>query len=618
MEYLLKVNAVIVIYYLCYKLFLERDTFFEWNRWFLLLGLVTSFMIPFIVIPNYIEYTAITLPDFSINEQVSLDKIEESYTILDYISFVYALGIVFFLIRFFIQLKSLSSLIYKNKGVKKDQFNLVQTRNNTSPFSFFKWIVYNPEKFSKTELEQIIAHEIVHAKQYHSIDVLMAQLFCIVFWLNPFVWFYNKDLKKNLEFIADKDTLKLYSCKKSYQYTLLKTSIPNQQMALSNHFYNSLIKKRIVMLHKTKSKKINLLKYTLVIPLLAVFIFNFNTKIIAQSKDKVENINITGKSDAGVIVKLKDSDNPLIIIDGKESPKSRLDNLNHSNIESINVFKGDTATKAYGNKGKNGVMLVTTKKQNKSPWKVSAERNNVIYATKDTIYVNEKPNVLKKLANDFEKQPLYILDGKEITKKELDLLDEQTINAVSITKGEHAIRQYGEKGKNGVIIIKSRISGSQNSPYVKTITASLYIVDGKEVKKEVFENINPENIKSMNVFKGESVIKKYGDKGENGVIEITTKVKSMNNIKVIGYDDSLDSTKTNINLDESKSPISSIGIEEGKEPIYIINDKISSRAEALKVKSNNFKSIIALRGKEAIEKYGDKAKDGAIEITLKK
>src|SRR5690606_37026592 len=121
----------------------------------------------------------------------------------------------------------------------------------------------------------IITHEKTHANQYHSIDILLTQLSCIVLWFNPFIWFYNKDLKQNLEFIADKTTLKQNHCKKSYQYTLLKTSIPSHQMALSNNFYNSLIKKRIVMLHKSKSKKINQLKYALVIPVVALFLMGF-------------------------------------------------------------------------------------------------------------------------------------------------------------------------------------------------------------------------------------------------------------------------------------------------------------------------------------------------------
>ena len=159
-------------------------------------------------------------------------------------------------------------------------FKFVKINTNISPFSFFNWIVYDPNQFSDTELDQIITHEKVHVLQYHSIDILLTQLSCIVLWFNPFVWFYNKDVKQNLEFIADQKAQRKSNCKKSYQTTLLKTSMPSHQMALCNNFYNSLVKKRIVMLHKSKSKKINLIKYAFVVPFLAIFLMSFNTEDI--------------------------------------------------------------------------------------------------------------------------------------------------------------------------------------------------------------------------------------------------------------------------------------------------------------------------------------------------
>ena len=106
-----------------------------------------------------------------------------------------------------------------------------------SPFSFFNWIVYNPAQFSSIELEQIITHEKVHANQKHSLDILLTHISTIVLWFNPFIWFFSNVLKQNLEFIADKETPKQTSSKKSYQYTLLKTSMPSHQLALSNSFY---------------------------------------------------------------------------------------------------------------------------------------------------------------------------------------------------------------------------------------------------------------------------------------------------------------------------------------------------------------------------------------------
>ena len=286
MEYLLKASAIIAIFYVSYKLFLQRDTFFEWNRGYLLMGLITAFTIPFIVIPIYIERVPIVLNEYVFSDNVTVsESIEKSFTLLQLLTVIYLLGVGFFFVRFTIQLSSLAKIIFLGKGEKNGDFTFIKTTQLISPFSFFKWIVYNPDLFSKDELEQIITHEKVHARQHHSIDILLTQLSCIALWFNPFVWFYNKDLKQNLEFIADQNAQNKSDCKKSYQYTLLKTSMPMQQLALTNNFYNSLIKKRIVMLHKSKSKKINQLKYVLIIPIIAVFLMSFNTKTIYIDKE---------------------------------------------------------------------------------------------------------------------------------------------------------------------------------------------------------------------------------------------------------------------------------------------------------------------------------------------
>ena len=308
MEYLLKACAVITIFYLCYKLFLQRDTFFETNRWFLLIGLITAFALPFIVIPIYIEYTPIPIQNFVATTNIPVEIIDESFNIWHYAFIGYIIGAIMFSIRFLVQLSSLILLIVKNKKQKQDDCIFVKTQNNTHPFSFFKWVVYNPTQFNVEELEQIIAHEKVHVNQYHSIDILLSQLASIVFWFNPITWFYKKDLQQNLEFIADDKAQNTIHCKISYQHLLLKTSVLNHHMALTNNFYSSLIKKRIVMLHKSKSKKRNLFKYTLVLPFLAMFLMGFNTEEVYLEKvlendnsteieKKIEQQEITSKSD---------------------------------------------------------------------------------------------------------------------------------------------------------------------------------------------------------------------------------------------------------------------------------------------------------------------------------
>ena len=315
MEYLLKVSTITAIFYLFYKLFLQNDTFFQFNRFFLLIGVLSSFIMPFIIIPVYIEYTSANVTKYVVDTHATpivIENIKESISLLDVVSIIYIVGIIGFLIHFIQQLISLSRIIISNESEKKSGFTVIKTSKQIPPFSFFKWIVYNPTLFNEKELKQVLAHEKIHVNQYHSIDNLIAQFYCILLWFNPFVWLYSKSLKQNLEFIADENAQKSIDCKKSYQYTLLKTSITQQQLAITNNFFNSPIKKRIVMLQKSKSKKMNQLKYALVIPVLALFLMNFNKEEVYIEKE-VDDLKIIFHKD------LNDEDLNEIKIDLKEN-----------------------------------------------------------------------------------------------------------------------------------------------------------------------------------------------------------------------------------------------------------------------------------------------------------
>jgi len=175
MEHLLKTSAVIAIFYVCYKLFLQRETFFEHNRWFLLMGLITSFLIPFLVIPIYVETTPLDLSNF-VFETATTENVEKPFSILDYLPIIYGIGVGIFTLRFFVQFASLAWVIFKNKGEKIGGFIYIETNGDVAPFSFFNWIVCNPTQFTETELNQIMTHEKVHATQKQSIDILLTHL----------------------------------------------------------------------------------------------------------------------------------------------------------------------------------------------------------------------------------------------------------------------------------------------------------------------------------------------------------------------------------------------------------------------------------------------------------
>ncbi|RZK10696.1 MAG: peptidase M56 [Flavobacterium sp.] len=296
----------IILYFIksgaAYYFFLRKETFFKSNRWFLLFGLVISVLLPVVTFKKtvwvepapIVAYTPASdmVPAYAY--QAGDGPAEAFVTVVPEKTFeidwfwvglaVYALGILALLVKFALDYYALKKVLKGKAIYQQEDYKFVNVEDNIAPFSYFNYIVYNPELYSQVEMENILEHEKVHCSQNHTIDVLIARVFCIAFWWNPFVWLYKKAIVQNLEFIADSDAFKNISDKKAYQFTLLKITTHESCVAISNHFFQSLIKKRIVMLNKNQSKRWNSWKYAIIVPALAVFMWQFQVKVVAQEK----------------------------------------------------------------------------------------------------------------------------------------------------------------------------------------------------------------------------------------------------------------------------------------------------------------------------------------------
>jgi len=312
--YLIKSSGLIALFYSAYYLLLRKETFFNSNRWFLIAGLFTSVTLPFLVFtkiiwvqpsPAPVNWTAIPVQN----------TIKESTFEINWywvLGIIYAIGIALFLVKFAFDFFSLTKVL-KGKTIQQQaDYKFIDVAENVSPFSYFDYIVYNSSLYSQSELENILEHEKVHSSQNHTVDVLISRFFCIFFWYNPFAWLYKKAILQNLEFIADSEATKNISDKKAYQITLLKITTHENCVVLTNHFYQSLIKKRIVMLNKNQSKKWNSWKYILIIPVLAAFMLYFQVKVVAQVKeDKSENTLSESYGVSNVIISKNSSDKEM-------------------------------------------------------------------------------------------------------------------------------------------------------------------------------------------------------------------------------------------------------------------------------------------------------------------
>jgi beta-lactamase regulating signal transducer with metallopeptidase domain len=263
--YFLKANGLLISFYLVYYFLLRKETFFIKSRYFLLFGLVASILLPLLtftktvwVEPNPIEMESTFSSVIPVSNQVLItSEIPSSLNWNEIMYSVYALITIVLFLKIIIEL--LSFLKFIRIGVRSinENYILIDHPENQNPFSFFHYIVYNSSQFTTAELQHILEHEKIHVLQKHSLDVLLAKLFCVFFWMNPIMWFYRKEMLQNLEYIADNFASLQVSNSVNYQKTLLKVVLNQHQLTITNQFYQSLIKKRIVMLNKNQSNKKN-------------------------------------------------------------------------------------------------------------------------------------------------------------------------------------------------------------------------------------------------------------------------------------------------------------------------------------------------------------------------
>ncbi|MES2811884.1 MAG: M56 family metallopeptidase, partial [Bacteroidota bacterium] len=256
--FFLKASTLIGVYFLAYHFLLRKETFFTTNRWFLMAGLFTSVLLPLFFIKKVIWIKRKETP---FNEMVPYSESANAIPAPETFSIdwnqimiaCYAIVVLILIIKIAVNLFSLFKLLNNKEVEKRDQFSLVDLNEDIAPFSFFNYIVYNSNYYTNDELRSILLHEKIHSQEKHSIDVMIAKLFCIVFWFNPFVWLYKKAMIQNLEYIADYKACTQIEDRKVYQKALLKVVTHQNCLSITNQFYQSLIKKRIVMLNKNQS-----------------------------------------------------------------------------------------------------------------------------------------------------------------------------------------------------------------------------------------------------------------------------------------------------------------------------------------------------------------------------
>jgi BlaR1 peptidase M56 len=281
-SYLVKVSISLAIQYLFYYLALRKMTCYNWNRGYLLLYALFSFFFPFVhvsVWPQRIDAVHFvnqlpSLPSYPYGE-INTTALP-AYSYPNILFLLYLTGVIALSLRLLIQFVSLYRLRSRSVLLTNYPVKIYHLNENILPFSFHKSIYINQQQHPEAMLQEVLNHELVHIRQRHSIDVLIAEFMCILNWFNPFAWLIRRAIKENLEFIADAQVVEHGVSRKQYQYHLLQ-ALGYAPSALVSPFNFSSMKKRIMMMNKTRTGKIHLLKFFLVIPVILFSLFAFRS-----------------------------------------------------------------------------------------------------------------------------------------------------------------------------------------------------------------------------------------------------------------------------------------------------------------------------------------------------
>lgn len=295
MVYFLKVNVAIALFYAFYRLFFYKDTFFAWRRTALMCFFAVSAAVPLFNIQTWIVqqepmvamadlYAAVVLPEITLTPQPQMDW---KQLLVQGIGIVYWLVVALLALRFVVQLAGIFRLARRCPVQEIDGTTVHLLPRAEGPFSFFRWIFVCPGAHSREELNEILTHERTHVCQWHSIDVLVGELACIVCWFNPFAWLMKREIRTNLEYMADEKVLETGYDSRTYQYHLLGLSHHKAAATIYNSFNVLPLKRRITMMNKRRTREIGRTKYLMFLPLAALLMIVSNIEAVARATQKM-------------------------------------------------------------------------------------------------------------------------------------------------------------------------------------------------------------------------------------------------------------------------------------------------------------------------------------------
>jgi len=459
-------SVCLSIFFTVYKLMFRNESNFSQLRLYLLASIIISLILPSTSISINVDF----LKNLFTPEAQSLVNVIKENSIVTssnlnidntpnqasvdwltlFIGLYYTVSIAL-ITRIMVQLFTMIILYYRSERVRMGKYVIVTNSRNNNTFSFFRWIFINTKISSADDIDQIISHEKIHASQYHSIDLILVELLAAVMWFNPLIWMMRSSIQLVHEYLADEGALSTGIDRLKYQALLLNQVAEERLVCLSSNFNHSLIKKRMIMMTKSKFNHGTKLRILTLLPVSAfafIIIASINglfpstvqagpiplkeTSLLEIKKansltaesDTIKKIKIIRSNKESNIIDLRpngnesDSAKVIYVVDGVYT--ENIDNLDQNSIKSVNVQKKDN------------LVIIRTKDSEPS---------------KDTIIFKNKVGVESS-------NIIYIIDGIEhLNQSDFKKIDPNTIEKVAVIKDKNQMKKYSKRDCDGIIII---------------------------------------------------------------------------------------------------------------------------------------------------------------------
>lgn len=664
--YLLKVIICSGILYGYYWLLLRNKVFHKYNRFYLMASVVLSLLLPLIKI-NFWQpaaeqpsgvikvLQAVSSGDaYMDNIIVSTNKEVASFDITQLYPFAYLLVSLILLTIFLHTLFAIFNLLKKYPKQTIGKISFINTDAKSTPFSFLNYIFWNSNiDMETTTGNQIFKHEVAHVQEKHTYDKLFINIVLIFFWCNPFYWLYRKELNMIHEFIADKKAVE-DSDTAAFAAMILQATYPQHRFQLTNNFFYSPIKRRLLMLTKNKNPKVNYFGRIMVLPLLVLIFaaFTFKSKPInhhyngkkltvvidaghggkdggAKSTDGIFEKNLTLEI-AQKVKDLNDNDAVTIILtrngDTYMDPKGKADFAKANGADLLISIHTDA----------------TPKPDQKTGFTIFVARDQFENATASKILATT-------LIEEFTKNyPLPVANAPEQKEKGIWILQSNNIPSVLINPG--CINNYKDVNylktdaaketiaKNVLSAIEKFAAANLNNNnstaiisdtpkagiyvntkhadtnYLKTDafkTKALVIIDAKEMGNvgHNYVEANMSSYSSVVIYNPTEAKKIYGEKGKYGIIKLTQRDAILLTADSVFVDEKNGTVKLSGNKTAIKGDLS--------DALIYIDGKVSTLAQLNAIPPSKISSVSILKGEKLDEIIEAKGKKAVINISLK-